>query len=76
MSFESLKNVINKLFVYKSYVFMYKEDVSLNNLQGLICHKTEPNVKHVSECCSLRVVPKSCSTFSFYICCSNWPIYI
>ena len=22
---------------------MYKKDVALNNLQGLICHKTKPN---------------------------------
>ena len=22
---------------------MYKEDLVLNNLQGLICHKTQPN---------------------------------
>ena len=22
---------------------MYKEDLALNNLQGLICHKTQPN---------------------------------
>ena len=22
---------------------MYKEDLALNNLQGLICHKTKPN---------------------------------
>ena len=22
---------------------MYKQDLALNNLQGLICHKTQPN---------------------------------
>ena len=22
---------------------MYKEDFTLNNLQGLVCHKTQPN---------------------------------
>ena len=37
----SFKNVINKLYVYKSY--LYKEDLALNNLQWLICHKTQPN---------------------------------
>ena len=26
---------------------MYKEDLALNNLQGLICHKTQPN--HVKK---------------------------
>ena len=24
-------------------IFMYEEDLSLNNLQGLICHKIKPN---------------------------------
>ena len=31
-------NAIYKLFVHKSY--MFKEDLALNNLQGLICYKT------------------------------------
>ena len=33
-------------YVYKSYIYliyMYKEDLALNNLQWLICHKTQPN---------------------------------
>ena len=25
-------------------VYIYKEDLALNNLQWLICHKTEPNI--------------------------------
>ena len=25
------------------YLYMYKEDSALNNLQWLICHKTQPN---------------------------------
>ena len=25
------------------YVCMYKQDLALNNLQELICHKTQPN---------------------------------
>ena len=32
--------------VYKSYIYsilMYKEDLRLNNLQWLMCHKTQPN---------------------------------
>ena len=33
MSYGSFKNVIYKLFVCK-------QDLALNNLQGLICHKT------------------------------------
>ena len=27
---------------------MYKEDEALNNLQGLICHKTRPNHTHTN----------------------------
>ena len=41
ISFGSFKDVIYKLCIYKSYV--YKEDLALNNLQWLICHKTQPN---------------------------------
>ena len=26
---------------------MYKEDLALNNLQWLICHKTKPNVSNL-----------------------------
>ena len=43
MSTCSFKNVTYKLF-YKLYMFdidMYKQDLGLNNLQGLICHKTQ-----------------------------------
>ena len=43
MSSDSFKNVIDKLCVYKAYNNMYKEDLVLNNLQGLICHKTQLN---------------------------------
>ena len=25
-------------------MYMYKEDLALNNLQWLICHKTKPNL--------------------------------
>ena len=43
MSFGLFKNVFYKLFVYKSYIwYMYKPNLALNNLQGLICHKTQP----------------------------------
>ena len=27
---------------------MYKEDLALNNLQGLICHKTQPNQQRLT----------------------------
>ena len=28
-------------------MFIYKEDVALNNLQWLICHKTKPNLRNL-----------------------------
>ena len=37
-------NIINKILTNPSYlIFMYKEDLSLNYLQWLICHKIQPN---------------------------------
>ena len=46
MSSGLFKNVTYKLLVYKSYIFdicMYKQDLALNNKQGLICYKTQPS---------------------------------
>ena len=40
------KRMLSKKCVYKSYVYLiysYKEDLVLNNLQWLMCHKTKPN---------------------------------
>ena len=31
----------NKLYIY--LIYMYKEDLALNNLQWSICHKTQTN---------------------------------
>ena len=28
---------------YMYLIYMYKQDLTLNNLQGLICHKTKTN---------------------------------
>ena len=40
------KKVTNKPFVYKSYIqYIYKEDLVLNNKQGVIYHKTLPTNK-------------------------------
>ena len=36
MSFGSFKNVTNKLYIYISDI---KQDLALNNLQRLMCHK-------------------------------------
>ena len=30
-----------KLYIY--LIYMFKEDLALNNLEGLICHKIKPN---------------------------------
>ena len=30
--------VFYKLFAYKSYVYIYKQDLAFNNPQELICH--------------------------------------
>ena len=36
-------NATHKQFVYKSYIsYVYKQDLALNNLQWLICHKIQP----------------------------------
>ena len=46
MSTGSFKNNITYklLFAYESYyIYMYKQDLALNNPQGLICYKTQPN---------------------------------
>ena len=42
MSSGSFKNVIHKLCIYKSYIIC-KEELALNNLQWVICPKTQPN---------------------------------
>ena len=38
---------------------MYKQDLALDNLQLLICHKTQPNL--------LLVLPPTCSSSYFYM---------
>ena len=44
MSSGLFKNVIYKMRLQIIYsIYMYKEDLELNNLQCLICHKTQPN---------------------------------
>ena len=42
MSLGSFKNVIYKMFTNHIYlIYLYKHDLALNNLQVLICHKTQ-----------------------------------
>ena len=38
------QNIIYKMYLEIIYlIYMYKKDKVLNNLQWLICHKTQPN---------------------------------
>ena len=44
----SFKNIIYKIYlqiiyIQHKYIYVYKQDLALNNLQGLICHKTQQN---------------------------------
>ena len=43
MSSDSFKNFTYKLFVCKSYI--YKQELALNNPQGLICPKMHYKIK-------------------------------
>ena len=36
-------NVTYKILIYKFDIYMYKEDLALNNLQWLICYEIQPN---------------------------------
>ena len=55
------KNVINKMCLQIIYsMYMYKEGLALNNVQWLICHKTQPNQGLVS-------LFKGISTFVGYL---------
>ena len=51
MRLGSLKSAINKMFTNHIYLIrMYKQDLALNNLQWLICHKTKPNLMYQAYC--------------------------
>ena len=44
MNTVAFKDFIDKMrLVIISLLYMFKEDLTLDNLQGLICHKTQPN---------------------------------
>ena len=48
----SFKNVISKMCLQFIYlIYMYKEDLALNNLQWLICHKTKPKETFLTKLC-------------------------
>ena len=44
ISSDSFKNVIYQMYLNIIYlIYMYKEDLALNNLKWLIWHKIQPN---------------------------------
>ena len=44
----SIKNVMYKMCLQIIYlIYMYKDDLALNSLQWLICHKTQPSQNHM-----------------------------
>ena len=46
MSLGLYKKMLSTKYAYKSYlIFMYKEDLALNNQQMLICHKPNQPLK-------------------------------
>ena len=48
MSSGSLKNVINKMCLQVILIYVYKQDLVLNNQQWLIHHDTQPNqIKYI-----------------------------
>ena len=61
MSRSSFKNnSMCKLFFYKSYLFntyIYKGDLELNDLQGLICHKAQSTNLNVWFLCLMAYQP-------------------
>ena len=52
MSSNSFKDVIYHPefanYVFYIYIYIYKQDLTLNNLQGLICHKTQPTIQPIN----------------------------
>ena len=43
------KRLAYKLYIYIYITNMYKEDLALNNLQGLICRKTHPTTQPTNQ---------------------------
>ena len=61
MSSGSFKNVIQKMFTNDVYlIYMYKQDMALNNLQWLICHKTGPTQAKKNNCLMKHISSYDC----------------
>ena len=76
--------ILSTKFIHKSYiylVYMYKQDLTLNNLQGLICHKTQLNETYIihliySYLILFIIVTLNNECSSWYICLWNINMYI
>ena len=46
-----MKNLVRKETAHGHIynIYMYKQDLALNNLQGLVCHKTQTNQQTLRE---------------------------
>ena len=64
MSLGSFKNVNNNMFINHIYlIYMCIQDLSLNNLQWLICHRIQPNQTKQEEPNVIAVKTKSSFQF-------------
>ena len=43
---------------------MYEQVLTLNNLEGLVCHKTQPTYHHISENSIVYSLNKLCDLFN------------
>ena len=61
-----------KSYIYIYMIYMYTVDLALNNLQWLICHKTQPNPTKPNfesvNCCIKTILSTYKSSFSFFSC--------
>ena len=70
-SYSFKNNVTYKLFIYKSYIYiiyieMNNKYLALNNLQGLICHKTQPTIQYYKSKLFFSI-PTLCELFRLCI---------
>ena len=56
MSFRFSKNIFCKIYL----IYMYKQGLALNNLKGLMCHKTQIN-EQTNFWFFMRMVLDDCS---------------
>ena len=66
--YDSFKNLTYTLFVDKTFIFniCIKQDLAWNNLQGLICHKTQTTLSHYILNTSEKIVLSEKYRFGFF----------